>query len=67
MDLVQKNDTCKANAYFSDGPGETGKTFVYKCLIYLCKLQNFEVISIAWTSIATMLLLEGRTAHSRLK
>lgn len=30
-------------------------------------LKNFEVVSVAWTGIAAMLLLEGRTTHSILK
>lgn len=38
MNLVLQNDTSKADAYFIDGPGGTGRTYVYKCLIYLCML-----------------------------
>ena len=67
LELMMENDTSKANAYFIDGPGGTGKTFVYRCLISLCMLHNFEVISVAWTGIAAMLLPKGRTVHSRFK
>lgn len=67
LELMLKNDTSKANAYFIDGPGGTGKTFVYRCLISLCTLHDFAVISVAWTGIAAMLLPEGRTVHSRFK
>lgn len=48
-------------------PWGTGKTFLYKCLIALCKLHDFAVISVVWTGIAAMLLPEGRTVHSRFK
>lgn len=69
MNLVQKSDesTNDCNAYFLDGPGGTGKTIVYQCLILLCAQLKKEVISVAWTGIAAMLLLHGRTVHSRFK
>ena len=67
MELVRENDISKPNAYFIDGPGGTGKTFVYRCLISLCALHTFEVISVAWTGIAAMLLPKGRTVHSLFK
>ena len=67
LELMLKNDTTTVNAYFIDGPGGTGKTFVYQCLISLCKLHVFEVISVAWTGIAAMLLPKGRTVTSRFK
>ena len=52
LELMLKNDTSKANAYFIGGPGGTGKTFVYRCPISLCTLHDFAVISVAWTGIA---------------
>ena len=67
MNVVRANDTSKSNAYFIDGPGGTGKTFIYQCLIHLCMLQHFDFISVAWTGIAAMLLPRGRTVHSQFK
>jgi len=55
------------NAYFLDGPGGTGKTFVYQCLIHSCTQLGKDVVSVAWTGIATMLLPHGRTVHSSFK
>lgn len=65
--LVEKFDVNSSNAYFLDGPGGTGKTFVYQCLIEICKERGHEFIAVAWTGIAAMLLPEGRTVHSRFK
>jgi len=44
----------------------TGKTFVYKCLNN-CIEMGYDVIPVAWTGIAAMLLPGGRTVHSRFK
>jgi len=69
LNLVQKNEkfskSCKA--YFLDGPGGTGKTFVYQCLIHSCTQLGEQVVSVAWTGIAAMLLPHGRTVHSCFK
>lgn len=65
--VVEQNNNTVCNAYFIDGPGGTGKTFVYKYLIHKCSELGFEVIAVAWTGIAAMLLPNGRTVHSRFK
>lgn len=65
--VIQENNTNKSNAYFIDGPGGTGKTFVYQCLIQKCFDLGIEIISVAWTGIAAMLLPNGRTVHSKFK
>jgi len=65
--LIETYDVNVSNAYFLDGPGGTGKTFVYQCLIGLCEQLGLNVISVAWTGIAAMLLPHGRTVHSRFK
>lgn len=65
--VIQHNSVDKSNAYFIDGPGGTGKTFVYQCLIQKCFDLGLEVISVAWTGIAAMLLPNGRTVHSKFK
>lgn len=59
MDLVWKNDSPKTNAFIIDRPGESGKTFIYECLIYLYKLQNFEVSHIC--------RMDRHSVHSRFK
>ena len=69
LNLLHNDDesTRACRAYFIDGPGGTGKTFVYRCLIQSCTDLGMEVISVAWTGIAAMLLPHGRTVHSRFK
>lgn len=36
IQVIQQNNINKSNAYFLDGSGGTGKTFVYQCLIQKC-------------------------------
>lgn len=54
-------------SFFIDGPGGTGKTFVYQTLIHTLRGQGKTVLSVAWTGIAAKLLEDGRTAHSVFK
>jgi ATP-dependent DNA helicase PIF1 len=69
LNLLQNSDESAnvCNAYFIDGPGGTGKTFIYRCLIQSCINLGMRIISVAWTGIAAMLLPQGRTVHSRFK
>ncbi|KAL4101149.1 hypothetical protein QTP88_021169 [Uroleucon formosanum] len=67
MKCVSLENTSVPNAYFIDGPGGTGKTFVYKCLINSRIEMGYDVIPVAWTGIAAMLLPGGRTVHSRFR
>ena len=59
--------------FFVDGPGGTGKTFLYRTLFAnLRKLGHIAIAIatsgiIATSSIAATLLPGGRTAHSRFK
>jgi len=46
---------------FLDGPGGTGKTFLYNTLIAVLKGQGKSVISVASTGIAATLLNDGTT------
>ncbi|XP_025407162.1 uncharacterized protein LOC112681109, partial [Sipha flava] len=67
MKCVSLENTNVPNAYFIDGPGGTEKTFVYKCLINSCIEMGYDVIPVACTGIAAILLPGGRTLHSRFK
>ena len=42
--VIKQNDLTKVNAYFIDGPGGTGKTFVCQGLIQKCFHLSLEVI-----------------------
>ena len=50
-----------------DGPGGTGKTFVERlCLAYV-RSQGKVALAVASSGVASLLLPNGRTAHSRFK
>lgn len=57
----------KANFFFVDSPGETGKTFMYRTLIANLRSKGHIVLATISSSIATILFLGGQTAHSRFK
>ncbi|CAF2815474.1 unnamed protein product [Rotaria sp. Silwood2] len=55
------------SGFFIDGPGCTGKTYLYNTLYHLFMGQGVHVMPVAWTGIAASLLPVGRTVHSRFK
>ena len=57
----------KGNVFFVDGPGGTGKTYLYRAL--LAKVRSMGLIAVATTTsgIAASIMPGGRTAHSRFK
>ena len=59
-DLIEK-------VFFVDGPGGTGKTFLYKQVLNYVRSKNKIALAVASSGIAALLLPGGRTAHSRLK
>jgi hypothetical protein len=64
MEAVQsKSGKC----FFLNGPGGTGKTYVYNTLCYALRALGKIVICVASSGIAALLLIGGRTSHSRLK
>ncbi|XP_056690321.1 uncharacterized protein [Spinacia oleracea] len=57
----------KAGAFFIDGPGGTGKTFLYNSLYAEVLLMKKVVLPTATLGIAASNIPFGRTAHSRFK
>nr|GLL17392.1 uncharacterized protein LOC109154751 [Ipomoea trifida] len=53
--------------YFIDGPGGTGKTFLYKCLLATVRSRKWIALATASSGIAASILPGGRTAHSTFK
>ncbi|XP_018358545.1 PREDICTED: uncharacterized protein LOC108758219 [Trachymyrmex cornetzi] len=51
------SDTC----FYIDGPGGSGKTFIYTTLYYLLKSREKIINTMAFTGIAATLLPNGRT------
>ena len=54
-------------AFFIDGPGGTGKTFLYYTLLAKIRSQGQIALAMASSRIAALLLQGGRTVHSRKK
>ena len=53
--------------FFLHGPGGIGKTYLYNTLCYDLRSHNKIVLCVASSGIAALLLMGGRTAHSRIK
>ena len=56
-----------SKVFFIDGPGGTGKTFLYNTFMAKVRSQNKIALGLANSSIAVLFLPCGRTVHSRLK
>ena len=54
-------------AFFVDGLGGAGKTFLYGCMLSSVRAGGGIALSVASSGIAALLLEGGRTAHSRFK
>ena len=68
FDLIMNHVEKKVGqVFFVNGPGGTGKTYLYKAL--LAKVHSMNLIAIATTTsgIAASIMLGRRTAHSRFK
>ncbi|XP_074320257.1 uncharacterized protein LOC141657045 isoform X1 [Silene latifolia] len=59
--------TSKAGAFFIDGPGGTGKTFLYGALYAKVRSMGKICLPTASSGIAASNLPTGRTTHSRFK
>ncbi|KAK8933803.1 hypothetical protein KSP39_PZI015526 [Platanthera zijinensis] len=57
----------KAGIYFIDGPGGSGKTFLYKSILAHLRHDGHIVLATASSGIAATLLPGGTTAHLRFK
>ncbi|KAG5537863.1 hypothetical protein RHGRI_025085 [Rhododendron griersonianum] len=54
-------------SFFIDGPGGTGKTFLYRALLAKVRSQQLIALATASSGVAASILPNGRTAHSRFK
>lgn len=53
--------------FFLNGPGSTGKTFIYNTVCNMVRSHRWIVLCVASSGIASLLLCSGRTAHSMFK
>ena len=65
MNAIYNNS--KQRIFFIDGPGGTGKTFLYNTVLASVRANKDIALAVASSGIAALLLQNGRTAHSRFK
>lgn len=64
MDRIKTN---KLGVFFVDGPGGTGKTYLYQALYAEVRLLGKIALPTATSGISASNIATGRTAHSRFK
>uniref|UniRef100_K3Y2Z6 ATP-dependent DNA helicase n=1 Tax=Setaria italica TaxID=4555 RepID=K3Y2Z6_SETIT len=66
-EIMSKVDTEQGGLFFVDGPGNTGKTFLYRALLGTLRNQNKLAIATTTSGVAASIMPSGRTAHSCFK
>ena len=61
------DSSSEQRAFFVDGPGCTGETFLYNILFAEVRSQGHIPLAMVSSGIAALLLTGRRTVHSRLK
>uniref|UniRef100_A0A914YRQ3 ATP-dependent DNA helicase n=1 Tax=Panagrolaimus superbus TaxID=310955 RepID=A0A914YRQ3_9BILA len=56
-----------ASCFFVDGPGGSGKSYLFNCLYYYFTGKSKKVTVMAWSGIAASLYETGRTCHNVFK
>ncbi|XP_074267323.1 uncharacterized protein LOC141590651 [Silene latifolia] len=68
FDTIMEHVTAnKPGAFFVDGPGGTGKTYLYNALYAEVRLLGKIILPTASSGIAAANIPSGRTTHSRFK
>ncbi|XP_065061660.1 ATP-dependent DNA helicase PIF1-like [Rhopilema esculentum] len=62
MEAIQTRS--ENNCFFVDGPAGTGKTFLYNTVVHNLQALGITVKCVAYSGIASTLLINGSTAHS---
>jgi len=60
-------DNPQSAHFYLQGPGGTGKTFLYKAIYHHFRSQGKKVLCVASTGIAALLLPNGQTSHAQFK
>ncbi|KAL9992859.1 putative DNA helicase [Helianthus debilis subsp. tardiflorus] len=66
-EIMTHVDNDRPGVFFIDGPGGTGKTFLYKALLAQVRSRGLIAIATASSGAAANNMPGGRTAHSRFK
>ncbi|ONM00916.1 hypothetical protein ZEAMMB73_Zm00001d030376 [Zea mays] len=65
--IMSAVDTDQGGLFFVDGPGGTGKTYLYRVLLVTLRNQSKIAVATATSGVAASIMPGGRTAHSRFK
>ena len=66
-EIMSSVDTEDGGLFFVDGPGGTGKTYLYRALLATIHSQKKIAMATATSGVAASIMSGGRTAHSRFK
>ncbi|XP_047072869.1 ATP-dependent DNA helicase PIF1-like [Lolium rigidum] len=66
-EILATIDSKRGGIFFVDGPGGTGKTFLYRALLATIRGQGKIALATATSGVAASIMPGGRTAHSRFK
>ncbi|KAL6645873.1 hypothetical protein ACP70R_017481 [Stipagrostis hirtigluma subsp. patula] len=66
-EILAAVDSGNGGVFFVDGPGGTGKTYLYKALLGKVRSEGKIAVATATSGVAASILPGGRTAHSRFK
>ena len=69
MEVMQAVDADESfpRVFFVSGHGGTGKTFLWNCIVKTLRSEGKIVLAVASSGVASLLLPNGRTAHSRFR
>ncbi|WVZ82869.1 hypothetical protein U9M48_030078 [Paspalum notatum var. saurae] len=66
-EILAAVDSGEGGVFFVDGPGGTGKTFLYKALLATVRGVGNIAVATATSGVAASIMPGGRTTHSRFK
>jgi hypothetical protein len=66
-EIMSSVDSEHGGLFFVDGPGGTGKTYLYRALLAAIRSQNKIAVATTISGVAASIMPGGRTAHSRFK
>uniref|UniRef100_A0A6V7KSA2 ATP-dependent DNA helicase n=1 Tax=Bracon brevicornis TaxID=1563983 RepID=A0A6V7KSA2_9HYME len=63
LNIAMSTEELSSSCFYIDGPGGSGKTFIYTTLYHLLKARGKSICIMAFTGIAAILLPQGKTLH----
>ena len=65
--ILNKVFTSEPTVFFIDGPGGTGKIYLYRAILAAVRFRNLIALATASSGVAATILPGGRIADSRFK